>query len=1250
MSTHQNAAIEDTIFLFFGSNNTSGSGDDGASPVFDVRLAGAAAGAIPVHSGSATLLTHANYPPGAHEIAFVAGVGTGTGFAANATYGVFCTLLVDSQNPTGFVGSFTLTPLATASQVDNIGSGATGGTHVEALYDNTTRDTIDNAGANLLGSGLVGIPATGHAFVAGREITIAGSVAYNGAFEVVSQTTNEVVITHAQTAEAFTGAETIVSSIKGIVFVGTVTSGTFVDTSKENGVSHSMDDDGDVIDIIYAFSIGGSRQATVAAIFTNVDGNTDQMVLSAYDFANSQWEPGGNGILIGSGGSSFHPLNPELVSRNTGTGTDLGEVFIRLHTVTTTPSSLDVDKCLLTAVGTNATPGYPKGFEIAAAGTSGTEFGVNGTAGNPCPFADAVTMNAVNTLNTCAIQNGETIQLLGVSDKFSLVGHAWTLLLDGKSIDHMHVSGAISVSGTSTGENSDFHDCGMGTCTIGPCEIIDSRFTSDSGGGFTMLAAGVYLIHHCGATVPSNGSPVFTFPAAGNTFVNDRAGSGGRQYEGMTAGDLASVEGWGQFIEGTCSGGAVTIRGCLTKSGISNITITYEARFDVEQVADAVWDETLTGANHNIANSSGRRLRALQEFQGYDGGYVWIDTVGGVAGTAPFENGTVNNPVDSLEDALIIAASISSKKLFFLPGSSETLSEDMASFLLHGQGWSLACAGFDLSNSYVQGAFVSGISTSDTQNANFKDCLMFQASFGSAVLTDCAIHTSLTATEIGNLTLNNCYDAGGGGVPYIDFSVTGVTVQLDRWAGDIEVRSMVATDSIKVVGNGTFTVHSGCTGGTAFLAGDFEVTDNASGAVAITFDDNTTSIDAIETDTGNLITRIPAALFSGITSLAQWLGLLAGKQTGNATALGEINATGAGSGTFTPVTDSLESGRDNIGDGGAGLGDLGGMSIGMSAEVISSNLTAMISLNLDHLMKTAVSNPADMTAEVADNTLMARLMTSAGTMSSYVSADDSLEAISGSGGDATEAKQDTIIASIGTPVALDSGAATLGGMLTKMADDNAGADFDAGTDSLQEIRDKVDTLSALTGGGAFTGTLTIDDGDTGLQGVVVNARLGGVLQATGTTDVNGQITNWVFDANTFDLASQISGYQPSTDTLVVSGDGWTKTISMTLIAISPPPTATTTTGVMTVLDEEGSVEEGVTITVQILDGPGTDGIGYDSAQWAETSDVNGVVQFAGIVHGARYQIWRGTTKAKVETFTAPTSGTSFDLAEVIGQG
>jgi hypothetical protein len=46
---------------------------------------------------------------------------------------------------------------------------------------------------------------------------------------------------------------------------------------------------------------------------------------------------------------------------------------------------------------------------------------------------------------------------------------------------------------------------------------------------------------------------------------------------------------------------------------------------------------------------------------------------------------------------------------------------------------------------------------------------------------------------------------------------------------------------------------------------------------------------------------------------------------------------------------------------------------------------------------------------------------------------------------------DTLTASVGTLVALDGGAATIGGMLTKLADDSGGAAFDATTHSLAKL-------------------------------------------------------------------------------------------------------------------------------------------------------------------------------------------------------
>ncbi len=59
----------------------------------------------------------------------------------------------------------------------------------------------------------------------------------------------------------------------------------------------------------------------------------------------------------------------------------------------------------------------------------------------------------------------------------------------------------------------------------------------------------------------------------------------------------------------------------------------------------------------------------------------------------------------------------------------------------------------------------------------------------------------------------------------------------------------------------------------------------------------------------------------------------------------------------------------------------------------------------------------------------------------------------------------TELAKIGTIPALDGGGQTIGAAIAKIADDNGGADFDAGTDSLQELRDHIGDGTNLTEAG-----------------------------------------------------------------------------------------------------------------------------------------------------------------------------------------
>ena len=72
-------------------------------------------------------------------------------------------------------------------------------------------ETVDNDVAVDKGGGSVGIPITGHGYSAADVIGVNGTVNYDGGYTIVSETTDEIVITATYVAETFAGTETVKS-------------------------------------------------------------------------------------------------------------------------------------------------------------------------------------------------------------------------------------------------------------------------------------------------------------------------------------------------------------------------------------------------------------------------------------------------------------------------------------------------------------------------------------------------------------------------------------------------------------------------------------------------------------------------------------------------------------------------------------------------------------------------------------------------------------------------------------------------------------------------------------------------------------------------------------------------------------------------------------------------------------------------------------------------------------------------------
>lgn len=182
------------------------------------------------------------------------------------------------------------------------------------------------------------------------------------------------------------------------------------------------------------------------------------------------------------------------------------------------------------------------------------------------------------------------------------------------------------------------------------------------------------------------------------------------------------------------------------------------------------------------------------------------------------------------------------------------------------------------------------------------------------------------------------------------------------------------------------------------------------------------------------------------------------------------------------------------------------------------------------------------------------------------------------------------------------------------------------------------------GTGARTITVTVNDGSTALQNAKVRLTEG-VNTFIASTNASGVATLNVDDA-TYTVAITKAGYTYAGTTLVVDGDE-TPTYSMTAVTVTPPSDEDKIRGTALVYDEDEQLEVNVPVYFAKYSGPGTAGYIHDAATKTLMSNANGEIS-GEFSKGWTYSIWRGEGTVK-RRFTVPTSGTSFSIAEYLGE-
>ncbi len=415
--------------------------------------------------------------------------------------------------------------------------------------------------------------------------------------------------TQAQVGNISSGTASTNTVVDSVTITTGVEVNSITDTETLDGTVHEVNPSVGNTEFYYEFDVGANGSGVAIQWQGYANSNGDTYVISAWDWVGSAWQQIGE--ISGTPGSTVIPETFDLSTKHTGTGASIG--LIRWQVVSADGTGFNTDRILCSFATVFQSVGYANGaiwVDTNASNTNTVSF-VDGVADNPVStWAAALTLSSQLSITRFQIGNGSSIALTGNSDNYTIVGSEWTLALGGQSIASAHIEGP-TISGTGVGNDARFIDCHMGAVTLARCEMDKCAIAAT----ITLSTADTYLLDGCWSAIAGSATPTIDFGTlVGNSALNMRHYSGGIEIENMgaTGTDTMSLEGHGQLIiNANCSGGVVAIRGhfTITDNAGGALTLSDDARYDIDQVGDSVWDEVISASAHNAAQSAGKRLR-----------------------------------------------------------------------------------------------------------------------------------------------------------------------------------------------------------------------------------------------------------------------------------------------------------------------------------------------------------------------------------------------------------------------------------------------------------------------------------------------------------------------------------------------------------------------------------------------------------------------------------------------------------------
>ena len=266
------------------------------------------------------------------------------------------------------------------------------------------------------------------------------------------------------------------------------------------------------------------------------------------------------------------------------------------------------------------------------------------------------------------------------------------------------------------------------------------------------------------------------------------------------------------------------------------------------ELEDGQYTVNCTGANHNLSdkkvanqvslvvnNAAGLITSAEIQYASFGGG-VTIDVNEGVAGTT-YNIGTVENPVNNIPDALLIANTRGFETIHVHGDLTLGVGHNVDGFEFVGHSPSKTTITIEDAASTVGCEFkectVNGILDG---NAVFERCIINNINYIEGRIESCILIGVITLTGSSDTRIFNCFDGTPGydNNPIIDMGGAGRGLSVGAFIGGIDIRNKTGPETIDInVSEGRIVIQDTVTNGTVYCRGIGKVTDNSTGDAII---------------------------------------------------------------------------------------------------------------------------------------------------------------------------------------------------------------------------------------------------------------------------------------------------------------------------------------------------------------------------------------------------------------------------------